>query len=316
MHNSNQIKKMRLYSFVLLSIALLILTPACNRPGLTDGTDADADTVGTAVQETIVAQTVQAINAEQPTDQEAKEEISPSPPPSDTPDVSATASLTPEPSETPTPETAFVQVSVDTNCRLGPGKIYPREGALLTGEEAEIIARDPQSQYWYIRNPDKPSAFCWLWGYYATPEGPTDSLPVFTPPPTPTLTSTPTSTPTQDLTFDVVYTEMATCTGSKYRLYFKITNSGGFTLQSVVTTVTNNDDTETETYTSNEFEQLDSGCTVTVSQNDLTPGEVGYTTSAELSNDPNGKDIDATIKVCTEDDLGGDCVTKSLNLTP
>lgn len=314
MQNSNQTKKMWPYSLVLLSIVLLMLT-ACNRPDLANGPDADVDTVGTAVQETITAQTVQAINAEQPTDQETEEEVSPSPPPSETPDVSATASLTPEPSETPTPETAFVQVSVDTNCRLGPGKIYPREGALLTGEEAEIIARDPDKQYWYIRNPDKPSAFCWLWGYYATPEGPTDSLPVFTPPPTPTLTSTPTSTPTQELTFDVAYTEMADC-GGNYRIYFKITNSGGFTLQSVETTVTNNDAPETETYTSNEFEQLDSGCTVTVSQDDLTPGEVGYTTSAELSNNPSGDDIDATITVCTEDGSGGDCVTKSLNFTP
>jgi hypothetical protein len=120
------------------------------------------------------------------------------------------------------------------------------------------------------------------------------------------------------LTFDVVYTETGTCAGPKYRLYFKITNSGGFALQSVETTVTDNDasPSQTVTYTKDVFEQLDSACAVAGTRNDLTASEVGHTTSAELDENPSGHDIDATIKVCTEDSLNGDCITKSINFTP
>ncbi|MEA3350406.1 MAG: hypothetical protein U9Q82_07290 [Chloroflexota bacterium] len=309
----------RYFRFILIGLTLIALILACNKPASTPAPESEGDPIGTSVQETHIAQTVQAQSGGQ-TDEQQSGEQSPQPPAaSDTPGPSATISLTPEPSETPTPETPLVHVSADTNCRIGPGKPYKREGALTVGEEAEIVARDPSGQYWYIRNPDRPSAYCWVWGYYATPEGNTDSLPVFTPPPTPTFTSTPTftPTPTPDLNFKFTYTETGDCGGNEWRVYFKITNNGGFTLQSVSTTVTDNDTVETVTYTKDQFEELDAACILGGAHNDLTAGEVGYTTSDSLTVAvPTGHDIDATIKVCTEIGLGGDCITKTLNFTP
>ncbi len=115
------------------------------------------------------------------------------PVPEDTslPTFTVTPSATPTITMTPTPEKPMLSVNVDTNCRVGPGGVYDYLGAILVGETAEIFARNANSTYWYIRNPDDSSGFCWAWGEYATVTGNTAGLPVFTPPPTPTPTFTP-----------------------------------------------------------------------------------------------------------------------------
>jgi hypothetical protein len=127
--------------------------------------------------------------------------------PTDTP-VASPTEVQPDPptatlSFTATPSVPMVSVSVNTNCRTGPGTLYDRISALLIGQEAEVVARSADSAYWVIRNPGG-SGTCWLWGFYATVEGPTGNLPVWAPPATPTpeatLTPTPTLTPTVTLT--------------------------------------------------------------------------------------------------------------------
>jgi hypothetical protein len=116
------------------------------------------------------------------------------------PASTATDTATPPPSPspsltlTPTPARPVLWVATDTNCRSSPGKVYDWVGGLQVGEKAEIFARDPRNEYFYISNPDNIGTFCWVWGFYATPSGDTGGLPVFTPPPTPT--PPPTDTPT------------------------------------------------------------------------------------------------------------------------
>jgi hypothetical protein len=79
-----------------------------------------------------------------------------------------------------------VSVSVNTNCRTGPGTAFPIVGALAVGQTAEVVGRSASSDNWIIRLPGSPSVTCWLWGQYATVVGNTVGLPVYTPPPTPT----------------------------------------------------------------------------------------------------------------------------------
>lgn len=112
-------------------------------------------------------------------------------------------SSTPFPTDTPTiPPTStssvpMVTVSVNTNCRTGPGVIYDLIGGLLVGEEAVVVGKFTSTNYWIINNPDS-SGTCWLWGEYATVTGNTAGLPEYTQPPTPTptFTLTPSVTPT------------------------------------------------------------------------------------------------------------------------
>jgi hypothetical protein len=99
--------------------------------------------------------------------------------------IEPTLTLTPSSTLTPTESKPMISVSVDTNCRTGPGKIYDWIGALLVGEEAEVVGQSGNGEYWVVNNPDQAGE-CWLWANYASVTGPTANLPVYTPPPTPT----------------------------------------------------------------------------------------------------------------------------------
>ena len=114
----------------------------------------------------------------------------------DTPLFTATASETPSLTLTFTPEKVTISVSLDTNCRTGPGTVYDYLGGLMVGETTEVLGRDAAGQFWVVRNPDVPGGICWLWDQYATVAGDWQSLPVATPPPTPTPLPTATATPT------------------------------------------------------------------------------------------------------------------------
>lgn len=118
--------------------------------------------------------------------------------PTPAPTTLPTLASTPTPVFTSTASVPQISVSIATNCRTGPGLAYPRVGALLPGETAEVVGRNSTSDYWIIRNPDRTGELCWLWGQYAVVMGNTSALPVYTPPPPPppTATMTPTITRT------------------------------------------------------------------------------------------------------------------------
>ena len=88
---------------------------------------------------------------------------------------------------TPTPMTTGVElkVSVPTNCRVGPGKLYDKVSVLNPGKTVKVVGRHATADFWVVENPEG-SGTCWVWGYYATLTGPTANLPVWDPPPTPT----------------------------------------------------------------------------------------------------------------------------------
>lgn len=295
-------------SLVLLPLAVILA--GCTLPfGFT--IVPSGDEVATAIQETFIAMTLEALEANPPQDQEAQQpaeqqQEEQAPTATFTP---ATPSPTLPPTATHTPGTSMVSVSVDTNCRSGAGQSFEQLGFLLVGEEIEIVARDPGSQFWYVKNPDQ-GGFCWLWGYYATTTGNVEALPVFTPPPTPTFTLTP--TPVIDIVAS--FREDDTC-APNYYIEFRIENIGTIMFQSVWVTVTNNDDSETKDATHEKFEEWDA-CVVNQTYEDLDPGDIGHTRSADLVNDPAGKSFSATIKICSEPNLAGTCVTKNLNFTP
>ncbi len=64
------------------------------------------------------------------------------------------------------------------NCRFGPGISYAIVGALVIGRQAEIIGRNEDSSWWYVRNPSDPSTSCWLSAEFIDTVGDVQSLPV------------------------------------------------------------------------------------------------------------------------------------------
>jgi uncharacterized protein YgiM (DUF1202 family) len=100
----------------------------------------------------------------------------------------ATPTLAPTPTDTPAGSIVYAQVSVPTNCRTGPGKVFDKVSVLNVGKQVEVVARNAFGTYWVVKNP-AGAGTCWLWGTYATVSGPTAHLPVWDSPPTPTPVS-------------------------------------------------------------------------------------------------------------------------------
>lgn len=285
------------YVFLVLVLAGL----ACNLPGGI-GRQPDGEPGG---RETMIAGTLTAraegkalVDTDTP---KPLPTMSPTPSSTDTP----RSTSTPEP--THTADTARVHVSGDTFCRTGPGSVYDQRGIFNTGEESEIIAKDPTEGYWYVVNPDDPAQRCWIWGKYATPDGPTAGLPVFTPPPT----------PTPSLNFSYSYLQSDCATG-QCRFWFEVKNTGGLPLESAWVHVESKSSFAVSTPTKEESTDTfnhfwDAVLGSTLSKVDV--GKKGFTRSKEIKN-PTGYKVNVSIKICSQDGLSGSCKTKNLSFGP
>lgn len=105
------------------------------------------------------------------------------------------AVTTPDPTQTRvTPRTPLATFTVTpsflvafpkaqtVNCRAGPGTAFTVIGELKPGRQAEIIGKNIDVTWWYVKNPSDPSTHCWLSADFVLTEGNVDVLPVVNPP--------------------------------------------------------------------------------------------------------------------------------------
>jgi hypothetical protein len=179
----------------------------------------------------------------------------------------------------------------------------------LAGETAEVHGRDPTGRYWYIRNPDSSSGFCWAWGEYATVSGNTALLPVYTPPPTPLPTFT--STPSPD--FEAFYVGLDSCVG--WWAEIELENTGSIPFKSIGITVR---DTVTDVVVASftdGFTNID-GCSSTVTRDTLAVDRSPVVSAPAFNYNPTGHRLRATIILCSDTGQKGTCVTKTIVFTP
>lgn len=282
---------------LLLVAVLLIISQACTFPGISTS---DPNSVNTAILQTIVVGLTQTATSFVPISIVESPILTFTP---ELPTFTPTATLSATPVFTATPLIPQISVSVPTNCRVGPGKVYDRVGALLLGEVAEVVGRDPVGNYWYIRNPDQTNGFCWLWGEYATLTGNISVLPVYTPPPTPTPTPN----------FAAFYAGKDTCTG--WWVEIELDNTGGVAFESISLTVR---DTVTDTVLSmyaDSFTDL-SGCGTSNTKDSLPSGASRTVSSPAFTYDPSGHQLRATITLCSGNGSIGICTTQVIKFTP
>ncbi|MBI3161205.1 MAG: hypothetical protein HYZ23_01785 [Chloroflexi bacterium] len=226
------------------------------------------------------------------------------------PTPTLTVTFTATPSLTPTSSVPLITVSVDTNCRSGPGKVYAMQGALRVGQVAQVYGRDPKNEYWYIRNPDGDPEFCWVWGKYATVTGSTMLLPVLTPPPTPTFTVTPPSKPA----FLLEYAGLENC-ATNWWVELKLTNTGLAPLKSAEVIIKDKVTDMTRTSITDGFTNLD-GCLNKTTKDTLGIGDVFVVSGPMIIYNPGGRKLTATVKLCTALGLQGVCVTNKIDFVP
>ena len=283
---------------IVLSVVLLLLvSAACATPTVTVYTP-DANVLGTMVAQTLAVMATQTAQALIPISGLASPTITP-----ELPTLSPTQTVSPIPIFSSTPSVSLISVTVATNCRVGPGQAYDRVGALLVGEVAEVFGRNPNGNYWYIRNPDSSTGFCWLWGEYATLVGNVAALPVYTPPPTPT--------PTPD--FDVTIAGLETCAG--WWVDFRLENTGGVTFRSVSITLRDATSNIVLSMTTSGFTNND-GCSGSNTHDSLKPSDKGVVSMSPFTYDPTGHDLRATITLCSDPGATGLCVSKVIEFKP
>jgi hypothetical protein len=287
---------------ILLSVTvLLILSLACVLPSIPAPTQ-DIHSLETAVMGTMVSGATQTAIAGIPVG--LVDTATPLPTfTSELPTLSPTVTFTAAPIFTSTPVVPLISVSVATNCRVGPGKVYDRVGALSVGQVAEVIGRNDAGNYWYIRNPSQSNGFCWLWGEYATLTGSFASLPVFTPPPTPT--------PMPD--FEAYYDGLESCSG--WWPDIEVVNTGGITFESIAIMVRDTDTNLDASLSSDLFHDID-GCSDTFTRERLNPGDSRVISGPIFTYDPRGHQLRATITLCSRDGLNGTCITENVRFTP
>jgi len=276
------------FLYIMSVVCVLIITGlACNLPVQdlsSENTSDNPDQIEDAIVETLIAMAPEDQEKEESQDTESNEiesiEIT----------ATLTPSITPSPTVTLTPTVEVAQgfISENTNCRIGPGDVYGIIHTFMAGEIVNLVGKDLSENYWFIQDQEQGSINCWLWGKYATPEGNTADLPVFTPPPTPIPVAN----------YTIAYKD--TTSGGKH-ITVTIKNTGDLTLESYSATFKDMVTTETVDQTKNQFDSKDK----------IPAGKTGLiTTSYSFCSDTIGHNIKVFIKICTENNLGGVCVSK------
>jgi len=281
--------KKRKTIFYLIAMSILTLQ-ACNLPG--NATAEPTEDPLIAAQMTITALAGQSTPTGVPPTFTALPTLSPMP------------EFTSTPAFTATPSFAYVTLSQATNCRVGASVEFALVDTFQPGQTIEVVGKHPFDNYWYVRSPNNPSVYCWMWGFYATGAN-LGNVPVLTPPPTYTPAPVP--------GFDATYVNYGSCIGWWTRINLK--NTGTLALKSVSISITDTITSETRVSTKDGFQDVNA-CVLSTVTSTLGAGEAYTVVGPSLSADPGGHKLSATITLCTETGQGGSCASKTIEFTP
>lgn len=220
----------------------------------------------------------------------------------ETPTVIATETTVPEPSATVTPEAPKAEVVRETNCRVGPAGNYDLVATYQVGQLLEVVAKDLGAGYWFVKNPDKPDEQCYLLAQNITIRGDISALPKFTPRPSPTAAPY----------FNVNFKKFDSCKGQDFALFI-VENVGSVPFRSAYIKVTDQRVNKSVEQALNAFDQF-VGCVLAKNIAPLNSAETGYVTSPPFKWAVNRDKLRAVIMLCTEKDLKGICVTRSIDV--
>ncbi len=216
------------------------------------------------------------------------------------------------PPGTPTPQTVAdgppqARITGNVWCRSGPGIAYTAMAALVPGDLVRLTGQyqGDRGAYWVVET-DQGTA-CWVPRRYATPlEGErAEAVPTVNPPPPPPVA------------FDIQIERLSEC-GDRHGLTLRLTNWGTRLLESVDVKLQGPGMAYTytlEQHKRNGFEWWMT-CNAGGRLERLLPGEVGFVTVDTPGREIKQGPIFVTVRTCTENNLQGLCLERSLSLLP
>ena len=232
--------------------------------------------------------------------EEGQKADSPIPPTDTTAPPAETPTTSPFPTLTSTPA-PMANITGNTNCRTGPGRVYDLLHTYLVGDKVVLLGKNPNGFFWYTSDQGGIAPDCWLWNQYATPVGDTALLPVFTPPPKPTLSPD----------FEITYFHADGAAG-QFHFFFEINNTGNVAWDSALLYIYDPVVPQDAGRFSNVFQV--NGTLPNPTKDSISAGDTGYFHSERLSNPgAYGKQpgaVDIYFIVCNQEYLGGYCATK------
>jgi hypothetical protein len=107
--------------------------------------------------------------------------------------MSLQVTLAPVVTVTPSPNTFTITTA--SNCRSGPGTVYPILTTVPVGAAPSVVGRNQDDSWYYLYDPGK--FLCWIVATNGTLTGDPSGLPALVAPPTPIPTPVPSPTPTK-----------------------------------------------------------------------------------------------------------------------
>jgi len=240
-------------------------------------------------------------------------------PPTIIPDT-PTPSLTPQPTMTPTMQGVWLTLQQDTSCLTGPGIYYESLVLVRGGQMVEIMALDPYEYYYYIRDPNNFSQYCWIPVGNAPVTGNLARLPVITVEPIPIPADMLASTPAMK-DFIVRYDTYINC-NENYGIVLYVENTGRLIWRSIRVQLTDNQMNRRYVHQSDLFRGVTSDpCVLDMdnAQDDLLVSEgspIACVNSGQFKYNPSGHKFTVRVTLYSMDGRKGESLTKTITFIP
>jgi len=293
---NNQNKKLwfiigLLGGLIVCLIVVLVLYFGYVKPG---SSDADQQTASAASQTAAAEATDQAVGT---STQTIYTDTPISPPTSTQVSIQTTPTLK--------TEALLISANLDTNCREGPDTVFPVIGHFQRGQTSEVQGSNTSQTWWYIKNPDNPEGYCWVWGETTSVEGITNEVAIITPPPLPPL----------GIDFIATYSHVENCFGMPVAV-FAIENNGSLKLESLqmlIVDIEKGGQLYWIPLLNQPFWASKNSCNRDWSYMD--PGDYAYVGGELLYTNVKGDKAQASIKLCSEENQDGQCMEKTVQFT-
>jgi uncharacterized protein (UPF0333 family) len=292
---NNQNKKLWLIigllgGLIICLTVVIILYFVYVKPG---SSDSDRQTASAANQTAAAEATNQAVGT---STQTIKTDTPISPPTSTQASIQTTPTLK--------TEALLISANLDTNCREGPDTVYPVIGHFQRGQTSEVQGSNISQTWWYIQNPDNTEGYCWVWGETTYVEGITNEVAIITPPPPPPL----------GMDFIATYSHIEDCDVPV--AVFAIENTGTLKLESLqmlIVDITKGDQLYWVPMLNRPFWSSKNSCNL--DWNYMDPGDYAYVGGVLSDTGIIGDKAQAVIKLCSEENQGGQCKEETVQFT-